>query len=92
MANNLTDAQIEEIILTVIDSKDLFSVYNDDRKTMVWVQNMDRNKVKNCESLLNDILLLLFSKPYAIFVGIKPDEDNLDEHWNYFSNNLYTKT
>lgn len=80
MANNLTDAQIEEIILTVIDSKDLFSVYNDDRKTMVWVQNMDRNKVKNCESLLNDILLLLFSKPYAIFVGIKPDEDNLDEH------------
>ena len=41
MANNLTDAQIEEIILTVIDSKDLFSVYNDDRKTMIWVQNMD---------------------------------------------------
>lgn len=80
MANNLPDAQIEEIILTVIDSKDLFNVYNDDRKTMVWVQNMDRDKVEKCQSLLDDILLPLFSKPYVIFMGIKPDEDNLDEH------------
>ena len=80
MVNNLTDAQIEEIILTVVDSKDLFSVYNDDRRTMIWVQNIDGDKIKNYEILLEDILLPLFPKPYAIFVGIKPDEDNLDEH------------
>lgn len=80
MHKKFTDAQIKEIILTVIDSKDLFSIYNDERKTMVWVQNMDRDKVEKCQNILDDILLPLFSKPYAIFVGIKPDEDNLDEH------------
>lgn len=74
MVNNLNDKQIEIIVLSVIDSDDFFSIYNDDRRTQIWVQNMDENEIKMALQILNEILLPLMSKPYTIQIDTKPND------------------
>lgn len=74
MVNNLNDKQIEEIVLSVIDSNDFFSIYNDDRSTQIWVHNMNENEIKTALQLLNEILIPLMSKPYTIQINTKPDD------------------
>ena len=74
MTNNLDDRQITEIILSIIDPEDCFSIYNDDRNTRIWVKNMNKDEMKKCLEQLNEILLPLMSKPYSIIIDTSPDD------------------
>jgi len=76
MANLLNDYQIEEIVKSIIDSDHLFSIYNDDRNTRIWVQSMGNDEIKKCTEQLNEILLPLLAKPYTIWIDIKPDDSD----------------
>ena len=58
----------------VIDPKNIFSIYNDNRNTRILVQNMDVNEIGSCAKQLDDILLPLVNKPYRIWIDNKPDD------------------
>jgi|GEM_PF-5959503 len=74
MANKLSDSQIEEIVKSVIDSEYIFSIYNDDRNTTIWVQNMDMDKINRCKKILEEILAPLLFQPYTISIDTQPKE------------------
>ena len=73
MVNKLNDYQIEEIVKSVIDAEH-FSIYNDDRNTRIWVQNMDTDEIKRCKRQLEEILLPLLLPPYTIWIDAAPDD------------------
>jgi len=74
VANRLDDKQIEEIVHTILDPEDIFSIYNDDRNTRIMVQNMDTDEIDKCVKQLDDILLPLVDKPYRIWIDSKPED------------------
>ena len=76
MVNKLTDSQIEEIVKSVIDPEYIFSIYNDDRNTTIWVQNMDMDKINRCKKILEEILAPLLFQPYTIFIDTKPKDSD----------------
>ena len=78
MENELDDEQIEEIVHTVIDPENIFSIYNDNRNTRIMVQNMDANEIGSCAKQLDDILLPLVTKPYRIWIDNKPDDSDFE--------------
>ena len=78
MENRLDDEQIEEIVHTVIDPENIFSIYNDNRNTRIMVQNMDANEIGSCAKQLDDILLPLVNKPYRIWIDNKPDDSDFE--------------
>ena len=78
MANRLDDEQIKDIVHTVIDPENIFSIYNDDRNTRIMVQNMDANEIGSCAKQLDDILLPLVTKPYRIWIDNKPDDSDFE--------------
>ena len=59
---------------SVIDSDHFFSIYNDDRNTRIWVQNMDKDEIKRCKKQLEDILVPLQFAPYTVWIDTKPDD------------------
>lgn len=77
MTNRLNDYQIEEIVKAVIDSDHFFSIYNDDRSTRIWVQNMDVDEMKRCKKQLEEILLPLLLPPYTIWIEAAPNDLDL---------------
>jgi len=93
--NRLDDEQIEEIVHTVIDPENIFSIYNDDRNTRILVQNMDAREIGKCAEQLNDILLPLVDKPYRIWIDNKPDDSDFelvkakDEEEDYIAENKH---
>mgnify|MGYP001818655376 CR=1 FL=1 len=78
MANRLDDEQIKEIVHTVLDPENIFSIYNDDRNTRIMVQNMNTKEIGKCAKQLDDILLPLVDKPYRIWIDHKPDDSNFE--------------
>jgi len=74
VANRLDDKQIEEIVFSIIDPEDFFSIYNDDRNTKIWVQNMNKDEMKRCLQLLNEILIPMMPQPYTIRIETKPHD------------------
>ena len=78
MVNRLDDEQIKEIVSTIIDPEDIFSIYSDDRNTRIMVQNMDTREIGKCTEQLNDILLPLLDKPYRIWIDNKPDDSDFE--------------
>ena len=52
MVNRLDDEQIEEIVHSVLDPENIFSIYNDDRNTRIMVQNMDTDEIEQmCKTI-----------------------------------------
>ena len=96
MENRLDDEQIKDIVHTVIDPENIFSIYNDDRNTRILVQNMDASEIRSCAKQLNDILLPLVTKPYRIWIDNKPDDSDFelvrakeDEEEEHIAENKY---
>lgn len=78
MTNRLDDEQIEEIVHTVFEPINIFSIYNDDRNTRIMVQNMDVSEIDKCAKQLNELLLPLVDKPYRIWIDNKPDDSDFE--------------
>ena len=94
MANRLDDEQIKEIVYTIINPEDVFSIYNDDRNTRIMVHNMDAKEIGKCAEQLEDILLPLVEKPYRIWINNKPDDSDFEsttkeDEEDYIAENKY---